>query len=257
MLRLLITTGVLLMVVGFGTAGWQYWQNTAASAPGTSPVADGTDVWLGTPTGGIVPAEVTAGFLLQDRFVPGRIATILRTAALTDLLRDGESLPDPVFLEVMADIRAPLLAEGLCPVLTGSIAADCAVQSARVVPGSVDPARGTAQFRVELAYRLKPDGADLPDLSGQIFDSLNVEVAIAPDPAVAEAGTVEVALAAVVDTGQFACLSDSAGLLCRITGLTLEWAPGVPYSGTARIGWLSPLPEGVYPAPEIGPAPEG
>ncbi|OYX24059.1 MAG: hypothetical protein B7Z10_09950 [Rhodobacterales bacterium 32-66-7] len=131
MLRLLITTGVLLMVVGFGTAGWQYWQNSVATAPGTSPVADGTDVWLGTPTGGIVPAEVTAGFLLQDRFVPGRIATILRTAALTDLLRDGESLPDPVFLEVMADIRAPLLAEGLCPVLTGSIAADCATFPAR------------------------------------------------------------------------------------------------------------------------------
>ena len=27
MLRLLIGTGVLLMAVGFGAAGWQYWQS--------------------------------------------------------------------------------------------------------------------------------------------------------------------------------------------------------------------------------------
>lgn len=255
MLRLLVGTGLLLMVVGFGAAGWQYWQTVSAADQGSSPVAVGSEVWLGTPTGGIVPAEVVAGFLAQDRFVPARTATIFRVASLTELLQKGEALPDPVFLEVMADIRAPLLAEGLCPVLTGLIAADCAVHAARVVPGSVDVARGTAQFRIELVYKLKPDGAELPDLSGHIFDSLDVEVAIAPD--MAQADTIEAALGAVVDSGQFACLSDSAGLPCRITGLTLDWAPGVPFSGVASIGWLSPLPGGVYPAPEIGPAPEG
>lgn len=255
MLRVLIGTGLLLMVVGFGAAGWQYWQSTAGPDQRNPGSDAATDVWLGTPTGGIVPAEVTAAFLTQDRFVPERIATITREAPLAALLRDGEALPAPVFLEVMADIRAPILAEGLCPVLTGLIAKDCAVHAARVVPGSVDPAQGTARFRFELAYRLKPDGAELPDLSGLIFDTQDVEVGIAPEDT--PSTTVEAALAAVIDTGQSACVSDSAGLPCRIIDLTLDWAPGVPFSGVARIGWLAPLPDGVYPAPDIGPAPEG
>jgi len=255
MLRFVIGLGVLLMVLGFGAAGWQYWQGIAgADRPGATlpPV---TEVWLGTATGTIVPAEVTAAFLQQDRLVPRRIATITHVAPLTDLLRDAEPLPAPAFLEVMADIRAPLLAEGFCPVLQDMIAEDCQIHSARVVAGSVDAQSGTAQFRIELAYRLKPDVADLPDLAEQVFGSLDVEIGVAPE--VVPGNTAATALAAVVEAGLLACSADSAGYPCRIIGLTLDWAPAVPFQGVATVGWLSPLPDGVLAIPEIRTLPEG
>ena len=256
MLRLLIGTGVVLMVVGFGAAGWQYWQTVAGPGPAASTAAgDGAAVWLGSPSGDIVPPDTAAAFLVQDRFVPARMATITFPAALTDLLREDEPLPDPALLEVMADIRAPRLAEGLCPVLTGLMAEECAVHSARVVPGSVNFALGTARFRFELAYRLLPDGAELPDLADRVFDTMAVEISALPeDP---DKDSVEVALATLVAAGQSGCTSDSAGSPCRIMGLTLDWTPGQPFDGVARIGWLAPLPDGVFAAPEIGPAPGG
>ena len=256
MLRLLIGTGVVLMVVGFGTAGWQYWQSVAGADPAIRTAAgDVSAIWLGGPNGDIVPAETAAAFLAQDRFVPARLATITFPAALTGLLREGEPLPDPAFLEVMADIRAPRLAEGLCPVLTGLMAEECAVHSARVVPGSVNPTLGTAQFRIELAYRLLPDGAELPDLAEHIFDTSAVEVSALPENLATD--TVGVALAAVIEAGQLGCTSDNAGSPCRIIALTLDWRSGSPFHGIARIGWLAPLPDGVFAAPEIGPATGG
>lgn len=254
MLRLLVITGCLLMVVGFGAAGWQYWQEQQRLNPSADAVGE---VWLATPTGGIVPAERATAFLDQIRLVPGRMMTVTLTAPLATLLQAGEPLPDPAFHEVMADIRAPLLATPLCEVVIRQIAADCAVHSARVVPGSLDPALGTARFRVELAYRLKPDDAALPDIATQVFSTLLVEVEIAPDPASTETQGVEAALLAVMDAGSFACTEDSAGYPCRILGLTLDWSPGLPYRGTIDIGWLDTLPDGVFPAPVIGPAPEG
>ncbi len=261
MLRFLIGTGVLLMAVGFGAAGWQYWQSMPAApdpqevAVPQGPVAVARPEWLISATGGLVPPDDVRAYLTQDRFVPGRMATIIRTAPLTALLTEGETLPELPYLQVFADIRATRLAEGLCPVLLSQIAQDCALHAARVVDGSVDAVRGTARFRIELAYRLKPDAADLPDLAAHVF---------VPQPVVWQApagtpalGTAETALAAVIDAALAGCADAAAGQSCRILGLSLNWAPGTPVTAQARIGWLSPLPDGMFPAPSLDPAPEG
>ncbi len=254
MLRVLITSGLLLMTAGFGAAGWQYWQ--ASSAAGTAPdavdvVAEGGQSWLISETGGIVPREETLAYLAQDRFVPGRFVAMVRTAPLTALVAEGEALPDPAYLEVFADIRAPKLAEGLCPVLLDTIASDCAVHSARVVPGSVDPVMGTGQFRIDLVYRLKPD-AELPDLAQHVLVPQPVPLAVevgSPATASAEAG-----LTALVEAAAAACAAEGAGQVCRVLNLSVDWAPA-RLVAEARIGWLAPLPEGVIPAPPLGPAP--
>ena len=60
MLRVLIGTGLLLMAVGFGAAGWQYWQTlptaepaAAAETPLVAPEkAPLRQSWLISPTGG-------------------------------------------------------------------------------------------------------------------------------------------------------------------------------------------------------------
>lgn len=72
---------------------------------------------------------------------------------------------------MLADIRAPRVAEGLCPVLLDGIAQDCAVNAAHVVEGSVDAVAGTAMFQLDLVYRLKDDGAELPDLAAHVLQS--------------------------------------------------------------------------------------
>lgn len=269
MLRLLIGTGLLLMVVGFGAAGWQYWQNAPSSLDPLNPVPEdsaatagpGTSQgWLISATGGLVPRDMANAYLTQDRFVPGRMATIVQTAPLTALLAEGEMLPEQPYLEVFADIRAPRLADGLCPVMLALVAEDCAVHSARVIEGSVDPIRGTARFRFELAYRLQPDAGELPDasepdLSENVFVARSVTwegEAGSPDLV-----TVETTLGAVIETGRAACAAEDAGQACRITGLALDWAPGTAASGLASIGWLSSLPDGMFVAPSLDPAPEG
>jgi len=267
MLRVLIGGGVLLMLVGFGAAGWQYWQGSPAAGgaalPGGAAAAPGA--WLGTATGGIVPAADARAFLVQDRFVPTRTVTLTREAPLTQLLRAGETLPEPVFLPVFADIRAPELARALCPVLTDRIAAACAVNAARLVEGSVRPAEGTARFRIELVYRLRPDPVPLPELGAHVFASRTVtpgaEAGAGAEAGQPPAATVEAALAAVVEAAQSACLAQGGGDggdgACRILRLSLDWAPGAPFAGSAEIGWLSPLPDGVFAAPAVIPAPEG
>ncbi|MBA3908726.1 MAG: hypothetical protein C0524_02340 [Rhodobacter sp.] len=260
MLRILIGTGLLLMVVGFGAAGWQYWQSRPERAPEVIAEVASQEVgpqqtWLISPTGGLVPRDDVQAFLAQDRFVPSRTVAITRTAPLTDLLADGETLPETPYLQVLADIRAPKTADGLCSVLLSRVAADCAVNAARVVDGSVDPVMGTAQFRIELVYRLKPADAEMPDLAANVLqgDRIRAELEAGSEAS----ATIEAALAATVEAGLAACAERDAGQTCRILGLALDWSPDAPATGRADIAWLAPLPDGMFAAPPLEPAPEG
>ena len=277
MLRVLIGSGLLLMAVGFGAAGWQYWTNLPAMPADQDLAADAGDVspgqsgWLVSPTGGLIAAEDMRGYLAQDRLVEGRIATVIHTAPLTALLAEGDSLPTEPYLQVFADIRAPRMAEGLCAALLGTIAQDCAMHSARVVPGSVDPAGGTARFRIDLAYRLKPEEEALPNLGERVFqtETLGIggaaettaeetpvaESAEVPAEVAAVDATAADAVTAVIAAALEACTAGDDRQACRIMSLSVDWAPGNPTAGQARIGWLSSLPEGMFPAPSLDPTP--
>jgi hypothetical protein len=267
MLRFLIATGVTLMLVGFGAAGWQYWQSlpddpVAEVADAGDPSAASVDrgaadlpkSWPISPTGGAVPIADVRAYLDQDRSDPSRSAVITLTAAISDLVAEGEAPPDPVYFEVFADIRAPLLAEDLCPVLTKGIARLCVVHSARVLPGSVDAARGTARFRIELFFGLGPDAGVVPDLALHVLDQVPVDLPV--DTAAGHA-SVEAALAALIDTATTACPPEDKGQACRVLRLSLDWAPGQTATGQAVVSWLRPLPDSLRVAPPIEPAPEG
>ncbi len=260
MLRLLIGTGALLMLVGFGAAGWQYWQGMPLPQDGATAPAEAaglepeTEVWLLTATGGIVPETDGRAFLVQDRLVRERMLRVSTTAALGGLLLAGEKLPAAPYLEVLADIRAPRLAQALCPIVTQSLARTCMVDKARVVAGSVDILRGEARFEIALAYRQKVEGVELPDLAAHV---LRFET-IRPDPALYPASaSVEAALAGVVAAALAACGAEDRAPTCRVLELTLDWPPGAVRRTEARIAWLAPLPEGMFTAPPIVPLPEG
>lgn len=265
MLRLLIGTGVLLMAVGFGAAGWQYWQSlppSAAAAPPADPLAAAEAApapvrqsWLISPTGGLVRQDEVKAYLAQDRFAPDRVVRVQRQANLADLLAEGEKLPEPAFLQVLADIRAPKVAEGLCPALQQTLAQDCAVQSARVVEGSVDLVQGTAQFQIELVFRLKDDGAELPDLAAHVLRSDLVRLDL--DAGAEGTASPEAALQALIATVAEACASDTVGEICRPMQLSLDWTPGQPVWARAGIAWLDPLPKGMFVAPPLETAPGG
>lgn len=284
MLRLLIGTGLALMVLGFGAAGWQYWSSLPAAPAAQDASGQYADAalaqggWLVSPTGGLIPREDVRAYLAQDRLVPGRSVTVIHTAPLTALLAEGQTLPAQPYLQVFADIRAPRMAEGLCPVLLATVAQDCAVHSARVVPDSVDPVRGTARFAIELAFRLKPEVDPLPDLGAHVFQTEILAIGANPDTVVVEApaeeaaGAEDEAPAEVANPLDAASVADALTALvtavvqtcseaedrqaCRILSLSLDWAPDAPAFGQGRIGWLVPLPDGMIPAPSLDPAPE-
>lgn len=267
MLRLLIGTGVLLMAVGFGAAGWMYWQSlppsqaaVAEAAPGESGTATPEppaprQAWLMSPAGDLIPQDDVRAFLAQERFAPTRTVQVVRQARLADLLASGESLPEADYLQVLADIRAPRVAEGLCEVLLQSVAADCAVNAARVVEGSVDLVAGTAMFKLDLAYRLPEADAELPDLAAHVYRSAPVEVAL--DAGAVGTASVEVALAAALSAVTEACAAETVGDLCRMQRLSLDWVPGQPIRARAEIAWLDPLPRGLFVAPPLTTAPGG
>jgi hypothetical protein len=259
MLRVLIGTGLLLMAVGFGAAGWQYWQ-TLPKAAVAEEAATATPVpplparqsWLISPTGGLVPQADVQAYLAQERFVPARTLRVVRQAKLADLLVGEEKLPDAPFLEVLADIRAPKVGDGLCQVLLDAIARDCAVNAARVVEGSVDPAVGTAMFQLELVFRLQDDGTELPDLATRVLHTDRVKLDM-------EAGTQgtetpDAALKALLETIGTACGDPDVGEVCRPLRLTLDWVPDRPVSAGAEVAWLAPLPKGMFVAPPLDPA---
>jgi hypothetical protein len=260
MLRALILAGVSLMLIGFGAAGWQYWQGMATKDPAvvatsSSPedLADAPQSWLISPTGGATPAADVRAYLVQGRSVPERSLRVTMTAPLADLLAEGESLPDPAYLQVMADIRAPLLAEGLCPVLSAAFAEKCAVASARVIPGTVDELQGTARFGIELYFDVKSDPAELPDLAQQVFETW--EIALGPDAG--SPRSAEEALQALTDQAAAACAVPEAGQSCRVLRMSLDFDPNGATFGHATLGAIRPLPETMRIVPELIPAPAG
>lgn len=267
MLRLLIGTGVLLMAVGFGAAGWQYWQSLPA-APAVAAEASAADpatqtpvpapmqqVWLASPSGGLIAQDVAYGYLVQDRYAPARMVLVTRQANLSDLLASGEALPENEYLQVLADIRAPRVAEGLCAVVLQAAATDCAVNSARVVEGSVDPATGTALFQLELVYRLPAGDEPVPDLATHVFRSATVALTL--DAGAPGTESADAALGAALAAAKDACAGETVGQLCRILRVSLDWAPGKPVQAIADIGWLDALPDGVLVAPPLTPAKDG
>lgn len=256
MLRLLIILGVSLMLVGFGAAGWQYWQSLPASQVADPAVAKVTEeapkVWLISETGGPVAEQDVRAYLAQNHSIPERSAEITMTAALSDLLTEGETLPEPAYLEVMADIRATVLAEALCPVLTSAFAAKCGVASARVVPGSVDAMQGTARFRISLSFAVTSGPDDLPDLALNVFRGWQVDL-----PPGATARTTDAALADLAAAATAACAAPDVGQSCRVLRLSLDHASDGSVAGQVSLGTLFPLPEGMQFLPEILPAPKG
>jgi hypothetical protein len=180
---------------------------------------------------------------------------VTRQARLADLLATGESLPEADYLQVLADIRAPRVAEGLCEVLLQSVAADCAVHAARVVEGSVDLVAGTAMFTLELAYRLPEADAELPDLAAHVFRTEAVELPL--DVGAAGTASADAALGAALTGVTEACAAETVGDLCRMLRLSVDWEPGQPVQARAEIGWLDPLPEGMFVAPPLTTAKGG
>lgn len=258
MLRILIGTGLLLMTVGFGAAGWQYWQSLPASpaadpaaqatAP-SAPTVTGAQNWLISPSGGLIPQAEVQAYLAQDRFVPERVLRVVRQAKLGDLLAEGEQLPEPAFLQVLADIRAPKVADGLCQVLLDSIAQDCAVSAGRVVDGSIDPVAGTAMFQLDLVFRLKSDPAELPDLATRVLSTDQVRLDM--ESGVDGTESPAAALKAALETVTAACTNKRVGEFCRPLWINLDWAPGRMVSAEAVIAWLDPLPNGMFVAPPL------
>jgi hypothetical protein len=271
MLRILIGTGALLMAVGFGAAGWQYWQ----SLPKAEPVAAVEDQagedqavedqagataeprtiarqsWLISPSGGLIPQDDVRAYLAQDRFAPRRTVVMTLQANLADLLAEGEKLPEVSFLQVLADIRAPRVAEGLCAVMQRSFAADCAVNAARVVEDSVDPAAGTALFRIELVYRFAEGAEEVPDLAAHVLRQDGTRLTL--DPGTPGTESAEAALGAALAAATEACAAEGVGKLCRPMQLAVDWRPGAPVEAAAEIAWLSPLPDGMFVAPSLSP----
>jgi hypothetical protein len=260
-LRLLIGTGLLLMFVGFGAAGWQYWQSLpvqAASAAPESAVSRPSEPqrWLMSSAGGMVPQDDVRAFLVQSQFVPGRTVEVIRQARLADILDKGETLPAAAYHQVLADIRAPRVADGLCDVMTRTVASECALNSARVLEDSVDQLAGTAMFRLELAYQVKAEQTALPDLAGQVLHREEVRVDLEAGAPGTE--SADAALSAAVAAAVTACAGEDGNRpFCRPMWLRLAWEPSRALSIRAGIAWLDPLPEGMYLAPPLGPATGG
>lgn len=260
LLRVLIGLGVALMLLGFGAAGVQYWQNRPAQdaeawdGPATEVAEVPVQTWLISPAGGLVPQRDVRAYLVQDRFVEGRTAVVTLSALLSELLMEGEKLPEAAYLQVLADIRAPRVADKVCDVLLKSIAADCAVNKARVVDGSVDPVAGEARFGVELVYRLKPSDEALPDLGAHVLmtDSVSLDFEGGADGA----RIPEELLASAVTAALSACDAVKGAKACRVMGLDTTWFDNGSGAARARIGWLAPLPKGLIAAPPLG-APGG
>jgi hypothetical protein len=260
-LRLLIGTGLLLMFVGFGAAGWQYWQSLPAKAVSAATEAKVSrpsepQRWLISPSGGLVSQEDVRAFLVQEQFVPGRTVEVIRQARLGDILDEGETLPAAAYHQVLADIRAPRVADGLCDLMTKVIASECALNSARVLKESVDQLTGTAKFRLELAYQVRADATELPDLAGQVLRTEAVQLDLETGAPGTE--SADAALSAAVTAAIAACAGeDGTRPFCRPMWFKLAWEPGHPVSIRAGIAWLDPLPEGMYVAPSLEPAPGG
>ena len=255
-LRVVIGLGLVMMLLGFGAAGLQYWEKRSTSAAldgaatGTTAPPVTQQSWLISQSGGVVPQADVQAYLVQDRFVESRTAFVTRSARLDELLLEGEKLPQEAYLQVLADIRAPMVAAKICNALLETIAVDCAINRARVVDGSVDPVAGEARFAIELVYRLKPVEQPLPDLATHVLMtktiSLDFEANVGGVPG------PEALLASAADAAVAACEAVRKVKACRVLGLETTWYDNASGAARARIGWLAPLPEGMFPAPPLG-----
>lgn len=254
--------GMLALAFVLVAAGWRFWPNGAVNQPGVpsagragAALADEAEIWLISPTGAPVAASDVQDYLMQDRSTPNRALAVTMVALVEDLLVDGEALPDPVYLEALADIRAPLLAKRLCPILLGRLVNRCTLAAAMVERGSIDPALGTGVFRLKIDYSQTLGSDDLPDLARYFLDVRPVDLQPLADGT--SITSVETALQALLGVAEAACLAEDAGQNCRILRLSLDFAFGGQVSGQAVIGSLYPLPDSLRPAPELIPAPEG
>ncbi len=230
----------------------------ASAAPQTGlvgaiePVSAPAQNWLITPGGGLVDRDTVRAWLRQDRLVEERYLDLAFSAPLSALLAPGESLPAPVYRPVFADIRAKALATGLCQPLVDTIAAACAVHRAVVPEGGVSEDGLSAAFGFRLVYTLKPEAGPLPDLASHVLHEEYTGLADR-DPTAEQTATPQAFLAWALAEMPSTC--PESGLSCRILSMNMIWkAPGDVHA-TARIGWLMPLPAGMYPAPPLETAP--
>jgi hypothetical protein len=269
-LRILLTLGVLLVLAAGGAAGWQYWQTlpqvaeapvdapeaAVSNAPNLSPSAPAAGLgvpeqdWLISPGGGLVSRDTAQAFLRQDRFSRDRMVVATFRAPLSLLLTEGEVLPDPVYHQAFADLRAQALAAQFCPILTQRLAQGCGLESASLVDDSYDAATKTAVFRVEMAFTLKPEVLPMPDLTSHVLQTEVATLDALAAPVGAE--TVQALLASAAESAVNICLAQAMQFaFCRVASIQLDWAS--PEDAAARIsyGLLKPLPQGMYPAPPL------
>lgn len=270
--RIILVLGVALMLFAGGAVAWQALRGgpaaVAGSEEGAAGVAPDGDLaapppgpfaglvwqappagvpqpaqgWLISPGGGLVPGRDVAAILRQGRFVEGRRAELALVLPVAALLAPGEAPPDPVFAQVFADIRAPLVALDLCRPLLETFAAGCRLALARA--NGYDAQTGTATFRIVLEFTQKPTAVPLPDLSQSALyqDATWDEVS---------GETPRDALQAAAERAVTLCATaEGAGRACRLTGLSLQWQARQARAQIAY-GWFAPLPQGMFPAPPL------
>jgi hypothetical protein len=262
-LRIVVFLGVGLVLLGFGAAGWQYWQSLpqadavvvveepedeSAAPPAEVAAAPSEDIvepgqkWLISEGGGLVPRRDARAYLQQSKFVKDRTLVFRLRLPLTSLLSDGEALPADPYREAFAEVRAAVAAAGVCDSLQAAWVRDCALVSADLQDGSYDPESQTATFRVELAFTLKAGAEPLPDLGTRAFSKDVWEVQLP------EKESPQKLLEAAIEDVAFAC-SQAAG--CRVMSMNLTWESPKQANGTITFGALMPLPKGVFPAPPL------
>ncbi|MGB4826748.1 MAG: hypothetical protein WBP18_05645, partial [Paracoccaceae bacterium] len=257
LLRIVLFLGLGLVLAGFGAAGWQYWQSLPAASDvvvveepaaeeGAAPpeqaeatpdevVIEPGQNWLISETGGLVPRRDVRVFLQQSKFVKDRRLTFRLRAPLSALLSPGEALPDKIYQEAFAEVRASAVAKDLCVPLLNGLAEQCALASAQMDDDSYDPATETAVFRLVLVYTLKPGADPLPDLGTRSLriDTMDVDLTRSKSP--------QALLEKAVAQAGYACVE---GFHCRLMNMDLSWDSPDRASGRMTFGGLIPLPEG-------------
>ncbi len=206
--------------------------------------------WLISAGGGLVPREDVRNFLAQHKFDETRGLRFQFRAPLSALLSEGEVLPDHVFAEAFAEVRAMAIATRLCEPLLQAWAQGCAVTSAELVDESYERVTQTAEFLVNVVYTLKPEAKPLPDLGTRSFRSDYVR--FDQDDAFVNAATPETLLASAIETATLSCrvlIADDQP--CRVMQMSLIWENAEKAAGHVEIGVLGPLPQGVFPAPPL------
>lgn len=270
--RIVLFLGFLLLVASAGTAGWQYWQSLpvaqatpavadeaysaapklveappAKPADGAAPLAQ---TWMISSAGGLVTRKSTRNFLEQHRFEESRVVRFRFPAPMTALLAPGEVLPAPVFHAALAETRALAVAARLCEPLLNAWAEGCAIASAELAKDSYDPATQTAYFDVTLAYTLKPDPVPLPDLATRSFVTEPLYLN-ETDLALATETPRDLLLSAVQAASNACSVMHANGQNCRVMEADLFWESPGKATASIRIGALTALPKGIFPAPPL------